>query len=125
MFLAPLHNFKSDDLCNLLNSSSAIYTSITSILKSLMMILAIWLALVGAFIQESHQILLYIASFYNNLSDFKAYLKRPVIFEENERKLLQLFTNHFSTESINNFYALKNPYLSEWILQFQNVYNKV
>ena len=90
-----------------------------------MMILAIWLALVGAFIQESHQILLYIASFYNNLSDFKAYLKRPVIFEENERKLLQLFTNHFSTESINHFYALKNPYLSEWILQFQNVYNKV
>lgn len=61
MFLAPLHNFKSD-LCNLLNSSSAIDTSITSILKSLMMILAIWLALVGAFIQESHHILLYIAS---------------------------------------------------------------
>lgn len=75
MFLAPLHNFKSDDLCNLLNSSSAIDTSITSILKSLMMILAIWLALVGAFIQESHHILLYIASFLQQPIRFQGLFK--------------------------------------------------
>ena len=45
--------------------------------------------------------------------------------QENERQLLQLFTNQLITGSIRYFFGIKILYLSDWILWFQNSYNKV
>ena len=60
--------------------------SFTFILKSCV-ILAIWLALISASLWDSFTIK------HNNQSDIKTCLKEPIKLQENERQLLQLFTN--------------------------------
>ena len=63
---------------------------------------------------------------HNNQSDIKTCLKEPIKLQENERQLLQLFTNLSSVLDQQNICKdWKNLYVNKWNLQFQIRYNKV